>query len=168
MIYQFRALSDENDRFVRDYQLMYNTTLRDFHAFICDDLAFDPESMASFFLSDRHWDKLREFTLFDMGDDAGEQAPQTMDGVTLHQIMDDNGDRLIYTFDIFGDRSLFMEMTGVYKSDENTEYPYILFAEGDAPGQFDVCAPAGSDSIFDEAMDEFGGFEGDDNYQDDF
>lgn len=168
MIYQFRALSDENDRFARDYQLMYDATLRDFHNFICADLGFDPESMASFFLSDRGWEKLREFTLFDMGGDFGDEAPLTMDGVTLHEVIEDNGDRLIYTFDIFGDRSLYMEMTGVYKSEDGAAYPRTILSEGDAPDQFDADAATGADSIFDEAMDEFGGFEGDDSYQDEF
>lgn len=169
MIYQFRALSDENDHFVRDYQLMYDDTLRDFHNFICADLNFDPGSMASFFLSDRNWDKLREFTLYDMGDGPdGQQATMTMEGATLHEVIEDNGDRLIYTFDIFGDRSLYMEMTGVYKSTSGEEYPRTLLSEGKAPGQFNAGETADDDSMFDEAMDEFEEFEGDDNYQDEF
>ncbi len=167
MIYQFRALSDENDHFARDYQLTHDATLHDFHNHICADLGFDPEAMASFFLSDREWGKLREFTLIDMGADFGDQAPLTMDGVTLHEVIEDNGDRLIYTFDIFGDRSLYMEMTGVYKPEEGVAYPRTILSEGSAPDQFDVGAAA-ADSIFDEAMDEFGGFEGDDGYQDEF
>lgn len=168
MIYQFRALSDESDSFARDYQLMYDATLRDFHNHICADLGFDTEAMTSFFLSDRGWDKLREFTLYDMGGEPDDQAPLPMEGVTLHAIIEDNGDRLIYTFDIFGDRSLYMEMTGVYKSEEGIEYPRTLLSEGGAPDQFDAGAAAGNDSIFDEAMGEFGEFEGDDSYQDEF
>jgi hypothetical protein len=170
MIYQFRALSDENDHFARDYQLMYNATLHDFHDHICADLKFDPESMASFFLSDRGWDKLREFTLQEMGDmggDFGDMTPLTMAGVTLHEIIENNGDRLIYTFDFFGDRSLYMEMTGVYKSDEGVNYPCTILSNGHAPDQFDADATiTDNDSIFDDAMDEFGEFEGDDNYDD--
>ncbi len=169
MIYQFRALSDENDHFARDYQLTHNATLHNFHDHICTDLGFDPEAMTSFFLSDRAWDKLREFTLVDMGGDFGDEAPLTMAGVTLHEIIENNGDRLIYTFDIFGDRSLYMEMTGVYKSEEGAEYPRTILSEGSAPDQFDAdAATSDDDSIFDEAMDEFGGFEGDDSYQDEF
>lgn len=169
MIFQFRALSDENDRFLRDYQLMYNATLKDFHDFICGDLSFDGESMASFFIADREWEKQQEFTLMDMApDESMPDAPRPMDRVRIDEVIGDTGDRLIYTFDAFGDRSLFMEMVGVYKAEEGTEYPHTVLAEGAAPRQFDAGALAGEDSLFDEAMDEFCGFEGDDSYQDDF
>lgn len=167
MIFQFRALSDENDKFLRDYRLMYNASLLDFHNFMCADLDFDPTAMASFFMSDRQWEKLREFTLADMGADETEEAPRPMESVTLQEVIGDNGDRLIYTFDFFGDRSLYLEMIGTYQAEEGREYPCTVLAEGPAPYQFDAALTAGEDSIFDDAMSEFGGFEGDDSYDED-
>lgn len=164
MIFQFRVLSDEDDRFLRDYQVIYKATLLDFHDFICDDLGFDKQAMSSFYLSDGQWDKLREFTLIDVGGETQDQGPLTMDGVTLREIIRDNGDRLIYTFDVFSDRSLYMEMIGTYKAEDGSVYPRVTLAEGDPPSQF---GGGGEDSIFDEAMDEFGGFEGDEAYDDD-
>ena len=69
MIFRFRMLSDENDRFVRDYEVQYDTTLLDFHRFILSSLEYE-ECMASFFTADDRWEKQREFTCMDMGEGA--------------------------------------------------------------------------------------------------
>ena len=42
MVFRFRMLSDENDRFVRDYEVMYDMTLLDFHNFILSSLEYEP------------------------------------------------------------------------------------------------------------------------------
>lgn len=80
MFFRFRMLSDENDRFVRNYEVLYDTTLLDFHRFILESLDYE-ECMASFFTADAHWNKLREFTLMDMGDGSS-NGPEAMDRVT--------------------------------------------------------------------------------------
>ncbi len=48
MVFRFRMLSDENDNFVRDYEVLYDTTLLDFHNFILRSLEYE-DCMASFF-----------------------------------------------------------------------------------------------------------------------
>ena len=113
MVFRFRMLSDENDNFVRDYEVPYDMTLLDFHNFILRSLEYE-ECMASFFTADERWEKLREFTLMDM-DDGSEGAPAAMESVTLGQIIHNNRDRLIYLFDMFGDRAYFLELTGPYE-----------------------------------------------------
>ena len=50
MVFRFRMLSDENDNFVRDYEVPYDMTLLDFHNFILRSLEYE-ECMASFFTS---------------------------------------------------------------------------------------------------------------------
>ena len=111
MIFKFRMLSDEDDNFVRDYEVPYDMTLLEFHSFICKDLKYDCNNMTSFFASDANWDKLREFTLADMGlgdDPEDENLPMPMEKVILSQIIRKNNDRLIYQFDIFGDRAMYL------------------------------------------------------------
>ena len=114
MVFRFRMLSDENDNFVRDYEVLYDTTLLEFHDFILRSLEYE-ECMASFFTADDRWEKLREFTRMDM-DDGAEDAPLAMEKVTLGQIIHNNRDRLIYLFDIFGDRAYFLELTGSFEA----------------------------------------------------
>lgn len=168
MVFRFRMLSDENDHFVRDYEVLYDTTLLAFHQFILQSLEYE-ECMASFFTADDRWEKQREFTLMDMGDDA-EHGPETMENVVLGQIIHRLRDRLIYLFDLFGDRAYYLELTGVYEADPEADYPREIYARAEAPDQYDPSKNrAGEEeSAYDEIMDEFRDFEGDDNYDDEY
>ena len=168
MVFRFRMLSDENDNFVRDYEVPYDMTLLDFHNFILRSLEYE-ECMASFFTADERWEKLREFTLMDM-DDGSEGAPAAMESETMGQPNHNNRDRLIYLFDMFGDRAYFLELTGAYEMPKDGSYPREIYAQADAPDQYDPSktATAGEGSIFDEEMGEFNENAGDDNYDDEY
>ena len=168
MVFRFRMLSDENDNFVRDYEVLYDTTLFDFHQFILESLEYE-DCMASFFNADNRWEKLRVFTLMDMGYGA-EESPATMDSVTLGQIIHNNRDRLIYLFDLFGERAYYLELTGAYEAEASASYPREIYAQAEAPDQYDPSKTLGSEggSVFDEIMDEFNDFAGDDSYDDEY
>ena len=173
MIFQFRMLADENDNFAREYEVPYDMNLREFNDFIFAELGYE-DSMTSFFTADDRWEKLREFTFEDMGKIAGldeEEIPVAMEGVTLGQIIHQNRDRLIFTFDMFADRSFFLELTEAKTAENGVEYPRTTLREAPAPDQYDpsaVSRDAGTGSIFDDAMDDFSDFEGDESYDDDF
>ena len=80
MIYRFRMLTDENDHFVRDFEVQAEATLLDLHEFIIHMLDYDP-CMASFFTADDRWEKRQEYTYMDMGGgmgDGGNGAPKPM------------------------------------------------------------------------------------------
>lgn len=166
MVFKFRMLSDENDRFVRDYEVMYDMSLADFEGFIREDLEYDP-AMTSFFTADDRWNKLREFTLEDMGD-MGEEAPVPMASVVLGQLMHRNRDRLIYQFDMFGDRAYYLELIGAGEAKSGVEYPRVTLSEEPAPDQYDPTMSESEGSAFDEMMGDFSDFEGDDSYDDEF
>ncbi|MBP3425572.1 MAG: hypothetical protein J6K81_02480 [Rikenellaceae bacterium] len=172
MILRFRMLSDENDAFVREYELPYDATLLDFNNHICKNLKYDSD-MASFFLSDGEWNKGREFTLMDMGfsaEEAGDDMPLYMGDVALGQIIHNNRDRLIYMFDMLAERAFYLELVGTDVAQAGVRYPRTTLAEAAAPDQYDPTAE-GSDhgSIFDEVMSEFDDFGdyGSDDYADD-
>jgi hypothetical protein len=162
-------LSDENDNFVRDYEIAAEYELTDFHKFIRSDLKFDASQMASFFRSSVMWEKEIEYTLLDMGMGEGEVPAMPMQGVKLSDVVSEPHDRLIYLFDIFGDRALYMELVEVLAVEAGAAYPRCTTSRGEAPDQFDAAA-ADDDSegsIFDDVMSEFNDFEGDDSYNDD-
>lgn len=174
MILQFRMLSDENDNFVRDYEVMYDMTLYDFHKFILSSLDYE-DCMASFFTADDRWERIREFTAVDMGDmgDMGvaedDNAPMAMDKVLLGQIVANNRDRLIYQFDMFTERAYYLELTGAKKPEEGFDYPRTSFENAPAPDQFDPDAVGADEgSIFKEMMGDFSDFDGDDSYDDEY
>lgn len=173
MIFKFRMLSDEAEDFVRDYEVLYDMNLADFHTYVRESVGYNPAEMASIFTSDAEWEKLQEFTSVDMGLDGTDidpdddiQPPMPMEKVTLGQIIHEKFDRLIYVFDIFAERQFFIELLEAKFPEDGVSYPRIVAAEGEPPLQCRPGAEPAERSIFDEAMDEFGEFEGDDNYDD--
>lgn len=167
MVLQFRMLSDENDNFVRDYEVMYDMSLFDFHRFILQSLDYD-DCMASFFTADDRWERIHEFTVMDMGD-GSEEDPTPMDSVLIGQVTRHNRARLIYLFDMFAERAYYLELTGAKEAEAGFEYPRVAFENAPAPDQYDPDAVNSDEgSIFDEMMGDFNDFDGDDNYDDEY
>lgn len=169
MILKFRMLSDENDNFVRDFEVSHEMTLADFHNFIIESLGYD-QCMASFFVADNHWNRLREFTLMDMGEgELMEEAPMSMESVTLAELAVMEYERLIYQFDLITDRAYYLELVSASQPNKDFTYPRVAFENATAPDQYDPdLVPDDDGSIFDEMMDEFGEFDGDDSYDDEY
>ncbi len=165
MIFKFRMLSDENDHFVRDYEVPYDMTLLQFHEFLTRSLGYRDDGLASFFLADDQWRVGREFTLVDMGENA-EDAPVPMSEVVLGQLLHQIGERLIYQFDMLGERSYYLELTGAQEAEAGREYPRTAFEHGPAPDQYDPEATPAGGSIFDDIMDDFSDFEGEEGMED--
>lgn len=168
MILKMRMLSDENDNFVRDLEVSHDMTLLELHKFIIESIEYD-DCMASFFAADDHWNRQQEFTLMDMGDESFEGAPIAMDKVTLAELVVSECNRLIYQFDMIADRAFYIEVVSVAQPNPDFEYPRVAFENAQVPDQYDPDAvPADDGSIFDEMMGEFGEFDGDDNYDDEY
>jgi hypothetical protein len=130
MVYKFVVLSDEDESFVREFEFLDSHTLLDFHNLIQDELEFDKSQMASFFMATDNWEKEEEFTLFDMG--AGSS---TMDDGILEDIIFRKNQKLLYVFDFFNERSLFVEYTGEVKEIDGREYPSCTNSKGLPPKQ---------------------------------
>ena len=167
LVLKFRMLTDENDHFVRDFDIPADITLLEMHNFITRALGYD-ECMASFFTADDRWERLREFTLMDMGE-AGDDAPLPMDGVLVGQVIRRIHDRLIWLFDMFANRAYYLEVMDAAEPEAGRQYPCVTFEHAEAPDQYD---PEMSDddtrSIFEEMMGDYSDFEGDDSYDDEY
>lgn len=134
MVFKFRMLSHEIKDFVRDIEIRANQTFYDFHKAIQDDLNFDSAQIASFFTTNQLWEKEKEFILFDISD-VPNNATVPMDRARLRDYIKDPKQRLIYTFDIFNDRGLFIELVENLEESRYSDYPAIVFSKGAAPQQ---------------------------------
>ncbi|MCK7530354.1 MAG: plasmid pRiA4b ORF-3 family protein [Marinilabiliales bacterium] len=112
MVYRFVVLSDEDEAFVREFEFLESHTLLDFHNAIQEELEFDKSQIASFYMATDSWEKEEEFTLFDMG--AGSS---TMENAVLEEVIFRKNQKLLYVFDFFNDRALFIEYVGESKED---------------------------------------------------
>ena len=130
MVYKFVVLSDEDESFVREFEFLDSQTLMDFHNIIQDELEFDKSQMASFYLSTDNWEKEEEFTLFDMG-----TGSSTMEVAVLEEIIFRKNQKLLYVFDFFNERALFVEFAGEAPETEGREYPVCTNSKGVPPKQ---------------------------------
>jgi hypothetical protein len=130
MVYKFVVLSDEDESFIREFEFLDSHTLLDFHNMIQDELEFDKSQMASFFMATDNWEKEEEFTLFDMG-----TGSSTMEVAVLEDVIFRKNQKLLYVFDFFNERSLFVEYTGESKEVEGQEYPSCTNSKGVPPKQ---------------------------------
>ncbi len=134
MVFKFRLLSHEIKDFVRDIEITANQTFFDFHKAIQDDLNYDSSQIASFFLTNKLWEKEKEFILFDMSD-VPNVSMIAMDRARLRDYIKDPKQRLIYVFDVFNERALFIELIDIQKEVRYSDYPAVVFSKGNAPQQ---------------------------------
>ena len=109
MIFNFRIVSDEVDNFKREIKIDAEATFLDLKNAICDAVGYDKNQMCSFFLCDRNWEKEKEITLEDMGSDS-DQDVWLMEDSVLSDFIDDEGQKMLFTFDYLTDRNFFIEM----------------------------------------------------------
>lgn len=109
MIFNFRIVSDEVDNFRREIQIDADASFLDLKNAICESVGYDKNQMSSFFICDDRWEKEKEITLEDMGSDSSQEVYLMEDSI-LADFIDDEGQRLMFTFDYMTDRSFFIEM----------------------------------------------------------
>lgn len=133
MIFNFRVVSDEVDNFKREIKIDADATFLSLKNAICDAVGYDKNQMCSFFLCDQNWEKEKEITLEDMGTDS-DQDVWLMDETILSDYIEDEGQRLIFTFDYMTDRSFFIEMKEMITG-KNLKDPLCTLSVGHAPAQ---------------------------------
>ncbi|MDZ7636456.1 MAG: hypothetical protein U5L72_19350 [Bacteroidales bacterium] len=130
MVYRFVVLTDEDEAFIREFEFLDTQTLLEFHYALQEELEFDKSQIASFYLATESWEKEEEFTLFDMG--AGSS---TMENAVLEDVIFRKNQKLLYVFDFFNDRALFVEYVGEVKEEDGREYPACTNSKGLPPKQ---------------------------------
>ncbi len=133
MIFTVRIVSDEVDNFRREIKIDADATFLDLKNAICDSVDYDKNQMCSFFICDDNWEKEKEITLEDMGSDSAQEV-YLMDDSILGDFIDDEGQRLMFTFDYMTDRSFFIEMKKL-ETGRNLIDPVCSMAVGKAPTQ---------------------------------
>jgi hypothetical protein len=151
MIYKFRIISSENEDFIREVAINSHSTFYDLHIFLVDELNYDSSQMNSFFLTDQNWHKETEVTLIDMTDGLDPEI-KVMDKINLGQLISEKKQRLLYVFDQFAERSLFLELFEI--RDGELPHPKCIRKEGTPPVQLDSSVMESGD-LQDMDLNEF-------------
>lgn len=168
-IFTFRVLLDYEEDVFRDIQIKSSASFDIFHKLILDAFGFDNSQMASFYMSNEHWDKGEEITLIDMG--ITEQPIKLMKNSRIEQLIQKTGNRMIYVYDFMLMWCFFVECVGTEEVDSYDEFENaIVFKHGEAPPQTSKGTNFNFESDFiGEEEDEdnpFGDFYGDDEDED--
>lgn len=133
MVFNFRIVSDEQPNFRREIEIDADATFSDFKNAICDSVNYDRNTMCSFFICTDGWEKEKEITLEDMGSDS-DQDIYLMEDTLLSDFIEDEGQRLIFTFDYMTDRSFFIELKEIITRKSLID-PVCTLSRGTAPAQ---------------------------------
>lgn len=131
MIYKLRIISDEVETFMRVIEIQESDSFLVLHTAIQEACGYNNTQMTSFFVSNQQWEKLTEITLMDMHDD--ENKILIMNSCNLNDYISDINDTLIYTFDHFNDRSLFITLTAIKDEEIDCAYPRCTHKAGTPP-----------------------------------
>lgn len=132
MIYHFKIISQESQNFQLEVELESENTFFDFHSIIQKSLNYESYQLASFFISDTGWKKLKEISMLDLGLNGA--AYYIMQKTKISDLIKSKEQKLIYTFDFFNDRSFYIELTGIIMGKSLNE-PLVTLKQGETPVQ---------------------------------
>jgi len=147
---------------MREIKIDAGATFFDLHQAIVDTCGYDSSEMASFTICENGWEKAQEITLFDM-DTQSDQDSYVMDSTKLNELLIDEKQHLLYTFDMLAERMFFIELSEII-SGKHLDKPVVSRSQGNPPQQkmdFDdlmAMNPVTGDSDFiddDMTSDEF-------------
>lgn len=174
--YRFRMLNDDQEDFLRDFDILASQTFLDFHNLIRESVELPGNELASFFVCDRNWRKKKEITLISMQEESQEEiddddrrSPRKnripvceMDKVKVKDIIDDPHQRLLYEYDFLNPKSFFVELMKIVDGEKNIQYPLCIKSTGKfvtaAPVLFETAVDPEDDNIallaeFDDILD---------------
>lgn len=106
MIYKITFACDEGEEFRRVFLCDADATFLDLHKAILASVKYKDDQMTSFFLCNDQWEKGQEVTLMEMGNNF-EYDNMVMENTRLSDLMEEQGQRLIYIFDPMFERYFF-------------------------------------------------------------
>ncbi len=131
------------DGFLREYIVDSEITFLSFHHFLCTDLNLQSEVLMSFFTADDNWEKQLELTLLDMGECDCDIPTLPMENARLCDVLTKPGDHLIFCFDIFLNRALYLQLLEIQQANSPTQSCTCINAQGKPPAP----SPSMEDSV---------------------
>lgn len=133
MVYKFKLVNDEVSHFSREIEIDPDASFFELRNAILDSVGYSKDEIDSFYICDEDWSRGEEVTLEDMGS-SSDQDIWLMADTPISQLVEDEGQRLIFTFDYLTERSFFMELKEVITG-RTCSSPVCTRKEGNPPEQ---------------------------------
>ena len=134
MVYRFKLVSDEVSNFSREIEVDSDNTFLQLRNAILDSVGFTKDELDSFFLCDDEWNKEEEITLEDMGDTSSDHDIWLMEETPVGELVEEEGQRLIFEFDYLTQRAFFMELKEIIPTRTLID-PVCTMKRGKGPAQ---------------------------------
>lgn len=173
--YKFRVLIDNDDaeEIFRDIVISSDENFETFYRAILAAFEFSGQELASFYISNKNWDRGHEIALMDMELNQTLNAPSIMKETILSDLISAEDQRFILVYDFLRMWCFMIEL--IETLPEKYDSPMLDIAMGEAPDEFskeiDLSGDTGMtgdmylgndiDDIFSESDDDddFEGFE---------
>jgi len=132
-VYRFDIRLADDYSIKRVIDIPADWSFEDFHLSILSSIDFQPSELASFYISDKDWNKKQEITLTDMGD---EDNTFIMRDLRLKDLVQEKGACIVYVYDFVLMWTFNIELTDLVEARNDMEYPILMEEEGKAPQQF--------------------------------
>ena len=106
MIYQITFSCEEGENFRLVLDADSEATFFDLHKAILEAVKYPDDQMTSFFMCNEHWEKEQEVTLVPM-ESSFDYDNMVMESTRLSDLLEEQGQRLIYIFDPMFERYFF-------------------------------------------------------------
>lgn len=166
MVYRFKLVSDEATNFAREIEIDSDSSFLQLRNAILDSVDYSKDDMDSFFLCDEDWGRQEEITLEDMGS-SSDRDIWLMEDTPVGELVEDEGQKLVFVFDYLTERSFFMELKEIIPG-RSLSNPVCTMKKGKAPvqkvdmdefdAQIDAVAMKQAADILDEDFYSDGGY----------
>lgn len=109
MTYRLSFLSKEIDNFRLEIEAPSTATFLELNNLIINVLKYSKGEITSFFSCDDEWEPYQEITLVEM-DLSSENDSYIMENTRLEEFLVDEGDKMMFVFDILNNRSLYLTL----------------------------------------------------------
>ncbi len=135
MVYRFKLVSDEVSNFMREIEIDSENTFLQLRNTILESVGYSKDELDSFFLCSDEWEPQEEITLEDMGDTSSDRDQWLMENTTVGELIEDEGQKMIFEFDYVGERAFYMELREIIPGRDLVE-PLCTIKRGNPPKQF--------------------------------
>lgn len=133
MIFKITIVSDEIDDFVRIIEINSDNTFMQLHDAIFQAVGYTPQDITTFYICNDEWEKEQEITLIEM-ESSSEYDNYTMEETPLDELLQDEKQKMMFTYDMVEERSFFMELTEMIPN-KNLQQAICTHQEGMPPAQ---------------------------------
>lgn len=174
--YKFRVNFDDVEDFVRDIEILASDNFENFHKILYTSIGLKGNELASFSLCDVKWNKQKEVTLIDMGDDSATAMPEydenddfttksnlpkfVMKDSVLKDFISDPHQHIIYEYDFLNPKIFYIELLKILPVKEDVKYPRCSYSLKELPKETPNLHIPNPEDDFVEEVEEY-----DDDFQ---